>query len=75
MELLNKYYVYTIAPFDGDHIVHREDCPQLPLLEHCMWLGEFSHCKLAVIIAKKTYKLVSGCKACAPACANHSILN
>lgn len=72
---VKKYYVNKLAPFNGDNLVHREDCRHLPLIEHCMPLGEFTHCEPAVIIAKKVYRQVSGCKECAPNCYAHFIFN
>lgn len=49
---MKKYYVNDNAQFNGDHEVHQESCPYLPLSQNRTYLGEFSNCKPAVVVAK-----------------------
>ena len=65
---MKKYFVNINAPFNGDHVVHLEDCRQRPLHEHSIFIGEFMSCEAAVISAKEKYSLVNGCKECTPGC-------
>ena len=72
---MKKYFVNINAPFNGDHVVHREDCRQRPLHQHSTLLGEFMNCEAALISAKEKYKEVNGCKVCSPSCYTSFRLN
>jgi hypothetical protein len=63
-----KYYVNNNAQSSGDHEVHDETCPYLPLIVSKKYLGDFSSCGPAVAEAKKTYPTADGCARCSPAC-------
>ncbi|NHM05692.1 hypothetical protein G4D82_00520 [Flavobacterium sp. CYK-4] len=65
---MKKYYVNKNAQPNGDHEVHDQDCPDLPIAENRKYLGEFSNCKAAVAEAKKTYSKSNGCKTCSKEC-------
>ncbi len=65
-----KYYVNNNAQSNGDHEVHNEICPYLPLIVSKTYLGVFSNCKPAVQEAKKTYATADGCARCSPDCNN-----
>ena len=63
-----KYYVNDRAQSTGEHEVHKEGCPFLPLVVSKTYLGEHSSCQLALIEAKKYYNNVDGCATCCRNC-------
>ena len=63
-----SYYVNKKAQLNGDHEVHKSDCPYLPNMENRKYLGEFSNCRDAVNEAKKTYNQSNGCYTCSIEC-------
>lgn len=52
----------------GEHEVHSETCPFLPLVYDKIDLGEHSNCQSAVHEARKYHNNVDGCKVCCPRC-------
>lgn len=65
---MGDYYVNTRAQLNGDHEVHKENCPWMPDPENKRKLGFFFNCKDAIIEAKKLYPRADGCKHCCPEC-------
>ena len=68
---MHRYYVNRQAQTNGDHEVHKAGCDgehPMPSKENQLYLGDFSHCKYAVIEAKKTYKQSNGCYWCCRDC-------
>jgi len=65
---MSEYYVHKYEDKDGDHEVHRSDCPHLRNMENFICLGSFNNCHEAVQAAKKYYSKVNGCKQCSPEC-------
>lgn len=65
---MEKYYVNKDAQSNGDHEVHDENCDRLPDVINRLYLGEFSSCKSAVIVAKGNYSNANGCFYCSPTC-------
>lgn len=62
------YFVQKKPRNNGDHEVHREDCPHLPQAVHRVSLGFFSNCKYAMPEAKKQFDQVNGCAVCCENC-------
>lgn len=60
------YYVNNQAQSNGDHEVHTSTCSFLPTDKK--YLGVFSHCREAVLEAKKTYRQSNGCFFCSREC-------
>ena len=63
-----KYYVNNNAQSNGDHEVHVEGCPYLPLIVSKTALGDHSNCHSAVTEAKKHHRQSNGCATCCRAC-------
>ena len=63
-----KYYVNNNAQSNGDHEVHKEGCPYLPLVKSKKYLGDHLSCHSAVREAKKTYSKSNGCYTCSRVC-------
>lgn len=63
------YYVNRNAqPDSGDHEVHVSTCSYLPREENRRYLGDFSHCRPAVLAARTLYADSNGCAHCCPDC-------
>ena len=65
---MKKYYVNDNAQNSGEHEVHTQDCPFLPLIVSKTDLGMHQSCLGAVIAAKIHYRNVDGCATCCPDC-------
>jgi hypothetical protein len=65
---MKKYYVNKHAQSNGDHEVHNQTCPYLPLSQNRQELGTYASCEGAVRRAKETYAKADGCAYCSPAC-------
>jgi len=63
-----SYYVNKLAQENGDHEVHKSDCPYMPSAGNRLYLGEFSSCHGPVWEAKKRYSQVNGCYYCSGDC-------
>lgn len=63
-----NYYANTNQQDNGDHEVHVEACPWLPISEHRLYLGNFSNCRDAVREAHRYYLRTNGCRWCSPSC-------
>ena len=63
-----KYYVNKNPDKDGNNEVHSEDCWLCPSSENREFLGGFSHCFRAVVVAKLDYPNADGCAHCSPDC-------
>jgi hypothetical protein len=69
--MLKRYYVNKNQQQNGDHEVHCEDCRWLPTPDNRIYLGTFSNCADAVLMARKYYIQVDGCMFCCPLCHHH----
>ncbi len=65
---MTNFYVNTNAQPNGDHEVHRDNCPTPALPHNRLNLGYHSSCVEAVRLAKETYRRANGCKNCNPSC-------
>jgi hypothetical protein len=65
---MKKYYVNKNAQPNGDHEVHDENCYRLPDVANRLYLGEFSSCKSAVVVANGHYSKADGCYHCSLTC-------
>ena len=65
---MEKYYVNMNEQANGDHEVHKNGCPHMPLASNCLYLGEFSFCNQAVTTAKQIYPTSDGCYYCCYEC-------
>jgi hypothetical protein len=65
---MTQYYVDRRPQANGDHEVHKSDCPRLPLNENRLYLGSFKNCSAAVREARKYYSQVNGCQHCSSEC-------
>ena len=63
-----KYCVNKNTDAQGDHEVHKENCPWWPNSENRIDLGYHSDCHSAVREAKKKYDNVNGHKYCSENC-------
>jgi len=63
-----KYCVNINTDAQGDHEVHKENCPWSPNTENRIDLGYHSNCQSAVKEAKKYFNNVNGHKYCAEEC-------
>lgn len=68
---LDCYYVNKNGQNNGDHEVHKENCPHCANSENRIYLGFYTDCKDAVKEAKKYYNQVDGCYYCTNKC-HHS---
>lgn len=59
-----EYYVSLEAQENGDHTIHRKDCPMLPKMEELKYIGDFLFCMSAITEAEKQFKQVNGCYHC-----------
>jgi hypothetical protein len=62
------YCVDKMPARNGDHEVHRYECPRAPVESRQEYLGMFSNCRDAVRTAKKIYVQANGCAHCSPDC-------
>ena len=62
------YWVNTNAQATGEHEVHRDGCPVMPLLENRKHLGDYDTCRAAVAAATYHFSNVDGCAVCSPEC-------
>jgi hypothetical protein len=62
------FYVNNNAQPNGDHEVHEAGCSWLAMVNSKKHLGNFSNCRDAVVVAKRTYSTANGCVYCAKAC-------
>jgi hypothetical protein len=60
------YYVNRNAQPNGDHEVHRSDCPFVPF--NRQELGYHLHCPSAVVAAKRHFAQSNGCYWCSKPC-------
>lgn len=58
------YYADKEAYDDGDHEIHREDCPKLPAMERLVPIGEHRFGFQAMKEARKHFIQVNGCSDC-----------
>lgn len=63
---LAHYFVNDDPQPNGDHEVHKTECPSFP--ENRTYLGYYSHCREAVQEAKKRYQTADGCAICSSEC-------
>ena len=63
-----SFYVNRQSQSNGDHEVHKADCPYLPNAENRIYLGDFTTCYGAVQEARKYYSQVNGCYYCSRDC-------
>ncbi|MXW19488.1 MAG: hypothetical protein F4X96_10060 [Gammaproteobacteria bacterium] len=63
-----SYFVNDRAQHNGDHEVHREDCPYLPQIVSKTYVGEHLWCGPAVAAAKLKYPQSNGCATCSTDC-------
>ncbi len=63
-----RYYVNMNAQSNGDHEVHTPGCSFFPESENRKYLGDFNHCRSAIIEAKKSYPQSNGCYYCSNEC-------
>ncbi|HJV52016.1 MULTISPECIES: hypothetical protein [Oxalobacteraceae] len=63
-----SYYVNRHAEANGDHEVHKHDCPRLALADDKQFLGDFVSCYGAMAEALRLYPTANGCIDCAPHC-------
>ncbi len=60
------YYVRRNPELNGQHYLHREDCPNLP--DGLEWLGNHNSCPFPLQLAKRRYITATGCPDCCPDC-------
>ncbi|MFS4445386.1 hypothetical protein [Maribacter sp. 2307UL18-2] len=63
-----KYCVNKETDNNGDHEVHKENCPWWPSDKNRLDLGYHDSCESAVAEAKKHYSNVNGHKHCSQDC-------
>lgn len=66
--MMALYYVNKNAQANGDHEVHRQGCPFMPLEHNRVYVGDYETCRPAVQAAKMIYPTSDGCKICSGAC-------
>ncbi|MFA6095881.1 MAG: hypothetical protein WC767_03520 [Candidatus Paceibacterota bacterium] len=59
-----NYYVNKESLENGDHEVHRGDCPVLPKEGKLIHLGDFLLCSSALAEAKKHFVQINACETC-----------
>lgn len=62
--MFKHYYVNKNAQSTGEHEVHAEGCPYMPLYPNRLYLGYFAKPQEAIKEAKKYYDNVDGCYHC-----------
>lgn len=62
------YYVNKQEQSNGDHEVHRPICAYFPSMADAEYLGDYSNCYSAVVVARTYYSQVNGCKFCCLPC-------
>ena len=65
---MKRYYVNDNQQANGDHEVHDENCPYLPLIISKTNLGYHNTCESAVRKAKEKYPSANGCYTCSYRC-------
>ncbi|MDH4140566.1 MAG: hypothetical protein OEV43_08355 [Coriobacteriia bacterium] len=65
---MTRYYVNTKAQPNGDHEVHRFGCVFMPVAVNRNYLGDFTSCRPAVAVAKRTHPKSDGCYFCSREC-------
>jgi len=63
-----EFYVEINAQTNGEHVVHRADCTQLPSKETIRYLGSIASCTSALKKAAESFRQVNGCPHCATTC-------
>lgn len=63
-----EFYVELNVRSNGDYIVHKADCPELPGKDVLRYLGSIASCNSAVKKAGQMFRQVNGCSQCAVAC-------
>lgn len=66
--MADHYYVNDNAQPNGDHEVHKDGCGWLAMAISKSYLGYYSTCGEAVIVAKRKYWQSNGCAYCSAAC-------
>lgn len=61
-----EFYVEITTQSNGEHLVHKADCAQLPAKESLRYLGSIASSNSAVKKAAELFKPVSGCSHCVP---------
>lgn len=59
-----EYYASLEALENGNHTVHKKDCPMLPEMKDLKYLGDFMFSASAMAEAEKQFKQVNGCYHC-----------
>ncbi|HBH48380.1 MAG TPA: hypothetical protein DDX98_07055 [Bacteroidales bacterium] len=61
---MDYYFVNDNAMIDGSHMIHQEDCPELPYIKSKTLLGYHKDYLTALKQAEKTYFKIKTCKIC-----------
>ncbi|MEI6856698.1 hypothetical protein [Psychrilyobacter sp.] len=64
----SNYYVDKNTTDNEDHIVHREDCKEIPSPAKREYLGNFDCCEDAIEKAKQIFLQSIGCVYCSKKC-------
>jgi len=65
---MDKYFVEKQKQPNGDNLVHKENCPNMPEDANRRFLGIFNKCRDAITEAKREYPQSNGCNECIPEC-------
>jgi len=63
---VSRYYVNRRRQKTGEHEVHVDGCPWLPVRKNRIELGEFGTCQQAIEAASAKFAKVDGCWHCLP---------
>lgn len=60
------YYINKSSLYGTDHLIHLEDCPDLPAPRDRYYLGNLTRCEDAMRKARQIYHNVGLCRTCIP---------
>ena len=63
-----RYYVDLNEERESDHEVHTAACPNVPMPEHRLFVGDFDTCAPAIEAARKYFATAKGCEQCSSSC-------
>ena len=61
---MNNYYVSKKMNTYGYHVVHNQNCPNIPERRESLYVGYFTHSAPAVQKAKDYFDLTEACEVC-----------
>lgn len=65
---MDIFYVDLKVKENGEYLMHRSGCKQLPDSTSRYYVGLFTTCNEAIKDAKKAFPLTNGCKICCKSC-------